>query len=220
MHLPLLHISYTLFSHICNTFITLVTPALRICYTFVTPLLNICHIPCYTFVTPLLRICNTRFTLLLHPLLRLRYTVVTLTITILIHSYSVAFCPVFVLWHFVRDSLFWIKIHTHNPKRAVLYWIRIWQRKISKFHVSVAWQRFLYYSTVSFVQKLLLIIIRCLEDDNDYTIHKFSLYIMVLILIGCAVLPDNLFELRVKLRMFWRLIRLVFRIRVNVRCCV
>ena len=25
--------------------------------------------------------------------------------------------------------------------------------KISKFHVSIAWQRFLYYSTVSFVQK-------------------------------------------------------------------
>ena len=25
--------------------------------------------------------------------------------------------------------------------------------KISKFHVSIVWQRFLYYSTVSFVQK-------------------------------------------------------------------
>ena len=50
---------------------------------------------------------------------------------------------------------------------------------------------------MSFVQKLLLIIIRCLEDANDHTItiHKFSLSIMVSILIGCAVLPDNLFEL-------------------------
>ena len=55
---------------------------------------------------------------------------------------------------------------------------------------------------MSFVQKLLLIIIRYLEDANDHTIHKFSLSIMVLILIVCEVLPDNLFELRVKLRMF------------------
>ena len=55
---------------------------------------------------------------------------------------------------------------------------------------------------MSIVQKLLLIIIRCLEDANDHTIHKYSLSIMVLILIGCAVLPDNLFELRVKLHMF------------------
>ena len=83
----------TLF-HICNTF---VTPALHICYTlvlhncypFVTPLLNFY----YTFVTPLLHICNTRFSRLLHPVLHLRYTVVTLIITILMHSYSVAFCP-------------------------------------------------------------------------------------------------------------------------------
>ena len=103
------------FSHLLHLYNTFVTPALHICYTFVThllhicysfviPLLNICHIPCYIFVKPLLHICNTRFTHLLHPLLRLRYTVVTLIITILMHSYSVAFCPVFVLWHFVRDS--------------------------------------------------------------------------------------------------------------------
>ena len=39
---------------------------------------------------------------LLHPLLHLRYTVLTLIITVLMHLYSVAFCPVFVLWHFVR----------------------------------------------------------------------------------------------------------------------
>ena len=39
---------------------------------------------------------------------------------------------------------------------------------------------------MSFVQKLLLIIIRCLEDANDHTVHKFSLSIMVLILIGCS----------------------------------
>ena len=75
---------------------TYVIPLLHLCYTFVTPLLNICHAPCYTFVTPLLNICNSRFTHLLHPLLRLRYTVVTLIITILMHSYSVAFCPGFV----------------------------------------------------------------------------------------------------------------------------
>ena len=35
-------------------------------------------------------------------LLHLRYTVLTLIITVLMHPYSVAFCPVFVLWHFVR----------------------------------------------------------------------------------------------------------------------
>ena len=83
----------TLF-HICNTF---VTPALHICYTL-TYLLH--HY--YTFVTPLLHVCNTRFSRLLHPVLHICYTVVTLIITILMHSYSVAFCPVFVLWHFVR----------------------------------------------------------------------------------------------------------------------
>ena len=92
----------TPFFHIFNTFITLfrhrlytfVTTLLHICYTFVAHLLH----PCYTFVTPLLHICNTRFTHLLH----FRCTVVTLIITILMYSYSVAFCPVFVLWHFVR----------------------------------------------------------------------------------------------------------------------
>ena len=39
---------------------------------------------------------------LLHPLLHLRFTVLTLVITVLMHPYSMAFCPVFVLWHFVR----------------------------------------------------------------------------------------------------------------------
>ena len=39
---------------------------------------------------------------LLHPLLHLRYTVLTLIITVLMHPYSVALFPVFVLRHFVR----------------------------------------------------------------------------------------------------------------------
>ena len=41
-------------------------------------------------------------------------------------------------------------------------------------------------------------IIRCLEDANDHTIHIFSLSAMVLILIGCVFLPADLFELQVK----------------------
>ena len=49
---------------------------------------------------------------------------------------------------------------------------------------------------MSFVQKLLLSIICCLEDANDHTIHKFSLSIMVLILTGCTVLPDNLYSIQ------------------------
>ena len=89
MHPPLLHISYTFF-HICNTFITLLSHHL---YTFVTLLLHLCFTLITLLVHPLLHICNTRFTRLLHPLLQLRYTVVTLIITILMHSYSVAFCP-------------------------------------------------------------------------------------------------------------------------------
>ena len=41
-------------------------------------------------------------------------------------------------------------------------------------------------------------IIRCFEDADDHTIHKFSLSIMALILIGCVFLPADLFELQVK----------------------
>ena len=41
-------------------------------------------------------------------------------------------------------------------------------------------------------------IIRCFEDANDHTIYKFSLSVMVLILIGCVFLPADLFELQVK----------------------
>ena len=44
--------------------------------------------------------------------------------------------------------------------------------------------------------------IRCLEDANDHTIHIFSLSAMVLILIGCVFLPADLFELQVKKRLF------------------
>ena len=32
-------------------------------------------------------------------------------------------------------------------------------------------------------------IIRCSEDANDHTIHKFSLSVVVLIIIGCVFLP-------------------------------
>ena len=45
-------------------------------------------------------------------------------------------------------------------------------------------------------------IIRCSEDANNHTIHKFSLSVVVLILIGCLFLPADLFELQVKKRMF------------------
>ena len=57
------------------------------------------------------------------------------------------------LWNYTSFIIVWIKIHTCNLIRAILYWIRIWLPKISKFQVSIAWQRFLYYSIVSFVQK-------------------------------------------------------------------
>ena len=91
---PALHICYTFVTPLLHPCYTFITHLLHVRYTFVTPILYTCYTPCYTFVTPLLNICSTRFTHLLHPLLRLRYTIVTLIITILMHSYSVAFCSV------------------------------------------------------------------------------------------------------------------------------
>ena len=43
-------------------------------------------------------------------------------------------------------------------------------------------------------------LIRCFEDANDHTMHKFSLSIMIngIILIWCVFLPADLFELQVK----------------------
>ena len=70
---------YTHFLHPCFTF---ATPLLHFCDTSSMHLLHICYTPRYTFVTHLLL-----------PLLHLRYTVVALFLTILMHPYSMAFCP-------------------------------------------------------------------------------------------------------------------------------
>ena len=64
-----------------------------------------CFIRVYEDKMPVIKVCTVQH----YYIIRLRYTVVTLIFTILMHSYSVAFCPVFVLWHFVlwhfvRDS--------------------------------------------------------------------------------------------------------------------
>ena len=101
---PLLRLRCTVVTHLLH-------PLLRLHCTVVTHLLHpLLRLRCAVvthLLHPLLRLCCTVVTHLLHPLLRLRCTVVTLIITILMHSYSVAFCPVFVLlhfvlWHFVR----------------------------------------------------------------------------------------------------------------------
>ena len=82
MHPPLLHISYTLVSHLQHLYYTFVTPLLHPCgllhiyYTFVTSILYMCYTPFYTFATPLLHIyytpCNTFVTPLLHICISIR----------------------------------------------------------------------------------------------------------------------------------------------------
>ena len=64
-------------------------------YTFVTPFLPHCYTHCYTH-------CQIVVTHLLH----LCYTIVTLIATLLIHTYSVAFCPDTVLYTIFRCCIF------------------------------------------------------------------------------------------------------------------